>query len=58
MACSKADRRLVAFLAIGFVTLMTCGCPDDSHQAPVPDYSNMTDTGDELERAPANKQTP
>jgi len=29
-------------LAIGL-----CGCPDRSYQAPLPDYSNMTDGGGE-----------
>lgn len=35
-------------LILGFA-----GCPDYSHQAPVPDYSNMTDEGAE----PAERET-
>jgi hypothetical protein len=39
-----AIRCLVAAATTLFVSI--CGCPDFSHQAPVPDYSNMTDEGE------------
>ena len=34
-----------AFAIVGLLMCMACGCPDTSYQAPVPDYSNMTDGG-------------
>ena len=39
--------RQVSLLILAFVLPMLAGCPDYSHQRPVPDYKNMVDGGGE-----------
>ena len=34
----------LVLMAVGCV--IACGCPDTSYQRPVPDYENMTDSGE------------
>lgn len=34
-----------ALIVFGFLSVLLTGCPDRSHQRPVPDYSNMSDGG-------------
>ena len=38
-------------LVFAFAAILVAGCPDYSHQRPVPDYKNMTDGG-EVEAEP------
>lgn len=37
--------QLFAVLFLGLVALSFTGCPDRSHQRPVPDYDSMSDSG-------------
>ncbi len=39
--------RQVSLLILALVLPMLAGCPDYSHQRPVPDYKNMVDGGGE-----------
>ena len=34
-------------VTFAFACLLLTGCPDYSHLRPVPDYENMTDSGEE-----------
>jgi len=51
---SKFSKFVQLHLMIGISLLFTCltGCPDRSYQAPIPDYSNMTDGGEEYDQDP------
>ena len=41
-------RILMLILTVASLSCVA-GCPDYSHQRPVPDYDNMTDSGSEAE---------
>ena len=40
-------RYAAGILPLLLIAIGLCGCPDRSYQAPLPDYSNMTDGGGE-----------
>ena len=37
---------LAGLLAAAFIVVSFTGCPDRSYMRPVPDYKNMTDSGE------------
>jgi hypothetical protein len=39
------NKLLLIIFSLAIVSF--CGCPDYSHLRPVPDYKNMSDTGEE-----------
>jgi len=45
MSFNMKRLKLLPLILLSFIGLVLTGCPDKSHQRPVPDYSNMSDSG-------------
>ena len=46
----EMKKYIPAFAMLLFLaSILLTGCPDKSHQRPVPDYENMVDSGGDIE---------